>query len=578
MDKRERILELVKDGVLSVEEGLDLLENLSEEENRAFSQKDFSDADEAETEKQEEASEERKEEKKETKSEDRSEEGKMRADAIEELANRINHYSVAVDRLNEKITLTNHELSFLKGKLAKIEGNKEKEFSDRKNELEKEIISLNKEINSLSSKGESNDQEELNLLKEELNDVLEELYLLENRKDANEEAEELKEEIEALEEKSAQLSEEKNEKMKEMHSLKMQRWTEKAKQLSTTIDLPEDWQEGASKTIDKAGKMIDEGTQNLGGFLRETMKKTKESLRNVDWDEVKSDLSMKEKASFSHEWLYEETTASILDFKNANGKIDFKTSDNDTIKVEAEIKLYEKADALTPLEAFEEKSFIKIDEENFSFQIPSKKIKADLVIYLPERNYDYLRINAMKGDVSFDAFHGNDLYIKNASGDLSFNELDASMLEVNLTKGDLFLKEAKLKDLLVNTTHGDLRVIGDVQSSDLTTVSGDILLTLEAEELLQLSARSVKGDVKVSFPEAMSFEIEASTTLGRVKSRLNVEEKSSEEGKNKTYRFFRLNEGELGQIHLQTNKGNILLKDQDKTEGEDDRDEKTNEI
>lgn len=584
MDKRERILELVKEGVLSVEEGLDLLENLSEEESAAFKRKDFAEEDaKEEEEKTKEKSDHHSEDEKRAK----AEEEKVKADKIEAIVNEINRYSVAVDQLNEKILATNNERSLIEEELKKIKGNQKEAFIKRKSELEQEIISLNKEINRMRSEEDLNEQADLALLEKELNEVLEELYLLENNKEANNEAKKLKEKRKELTEKAERLSQEKNEKMKEMHSLKMKQWTEKAKQLSDTMDLPEDWRQGASKTIDKAGQLLDEGTQSLTGFLRGTVKKTKDTLRDIDWDDVKVDLSKQAKASFSHQWLFEETKATILDFKNAAGDIQFKKSLNDTIKIEADIKLYEKEEGLSPLESFEEKVVIKIDEENFTFQIPTNKIKADLVIYLPERKYDYLRVHAMKGDLSFDAFTGNDLYIKVASGDLFFNQLNASMLEVNLSKGDLRLENTELKDLLVDTTHGDLKVMGDVQSSDLTTVSGDVLVTLTGEELIQLSARSVKGDVKVSLAEEMSFEIEARTTLGRVKSRLTVSDQSEEkQGENKINRFFRMSEGKLGQIKLQTSKGNILLKDQDKKErekenkkeGKGESDEETNEV
>ncbi|MDN6195201.1 MAG: DUF4097 family beta strand repeat-containing protein, partial [Atopostipes suicloacalis] len=185
----------------------------------------------------------------------------------------------------------------------------------------------------------------------------------------------------------------------------------------------------------------------------------------------------------------------------------------------------------------------------------------------------------IKGNLTFDELLANDLYIKITSGDLVFNQLEATMLEVKMTKGNLTLEETHLKDLLVNTTSGDLRIIGAVESSDLNTASGNILVTLSGEELIQLTARSVKGDVKVSLPKELGFEIEAKAALGKVKSRLTASEKSLEdEVESKIYRFFRMSEGKLGQINLQTTKGNILLKDHQKNEGKGETNEKTNEI
>ncbi|MDN6731308.1 MAG: DUF4097 family beta strand repeat-containing protein [Atopostipes suicloacalis] len=574
MDKGERILELVRDGVLSVEEGLDLLENLSEEESQKAQKKNTKEKDTKE--KTKESSDDR--EKSSVDSDKDKKEEKIKEDELEAIANEINRYSAAIDNLNEDLLAVNNQTSMVEERLTRKKENQNEEFDQRKLALEGEVISLNKEIKWISSKKEVENPERIDQLKQELSQVLDELYQLENDKN-DEEIESLTLALDDLEEKRKELAQEKNKKMKEMHSLKMRQWSTKAKQFSNTMELPEDWREGANKTIDKASEIIDEGSQSLAGFLRKTMRKTKDTIRDIDWKEMKMDLSMQEKASFSHEWLFEDTTASILDFKNANGNIHFKRSMNDSIKIEAEIKLYEKKEELSPLESLEEKMYLKIDSDQFTFHIPNKKIKADLIVYLPERNYDYLRVHLIKGNLTFDELLANDLYIKITSGDLVFNQLEATMLEVKMTKGNLTLEETHLKDLLVNTTSGDLRIIGAVESSDLNTASGNILVTLSGEELIQLTARSVKGDVKVSLPKELGFEIEAKAALGKVKSRLTASEKSLEdEVESKIYRFFRMSEGKLGQINLQTTKGNILLKDHQKNEGKGETNEKTNEI
>lgn len=582
MDKGERILELVRDGILSVEEGLDLLENLSKEEAKKAQAKNQESKDSKTT------SEERvddthseKEEKKYQEAKENTEkeaqEKKRHEEELEAIANEINQFSAAIDRLNEDLLRVNKDLTIQEERLENKIIRQDQSFEKRTQELEERIIILNKEIKWLRSEDEE-DPEQIEGLNQELATVLDDLYELENNQD-DEAIEAIEKEIRALKEEREALAEEKDKMMKQMHSLKMKQWTNKAKQFSSTMDIPKDWREGANKTIEKAGEIIDESSQNLGGFLREAMKKTKDTLRDVDWKDINLDLGKKEKASFRHEWLFEETTASILDIQNTHGDIHFKKSMNDSIKVEAKVKLYEKKEGLSPLESFEEKAMIRIDSDQFSFNVSSKEIKADLVIYLPERNYDYVRVHSSKGDLTFDDLLAGDLYIKLTAGDLIFKELKATMLEVKMTKGDFTIKEADLKDLLLDTRAGDIRVIGQVESSDLNTLAGDILLTLSGEKLIQLSAQSVKGDVKVSLPKDLGFEIEAKTGLGSVKSRLSASEKSLEdEVETKVYRFFRMGDGKIGQIHLQTRKGNILLKDSSKKKGKGDTDEKTDKI
>lgn len=65
-------------------------------------------------------------------------------------------------------------------------------------------------------------------------------------------------------------------------------------------------------------------------------------------------------------------------------KRDVKTWDSDDVKVEAKIKLYGKMGA-EPFEAFSERSQIEVNEDHISFQIPNKRVRADLVFYLPKQ-------------------------------------------------------------------------------------------------------------------------------------------------------------------------------------------------
>lgn len=569
MDKRERILELVKEGVLSVEEGLDLLESLSKQED----QEETVEPETTEPEKKEESKEDKEDKEEQRKSQEQTAREKVRADELEAIANEINQYSVNIDSLNDEMLAVNTERIEAEEELANRLANRNEEYLQRKKELEDRIIQLNKEMSQLSE----TEPEARTALQEELNQRLEELYLLEETIVSDEEIKDLEEKIKKLSQKGEELAQDKNEKMKAMHSLKMKQWTTKAKQFSDTIDIPKDWREGATKTIDKAGMIIDESSQTISQVLSEAAQKVKEGFQNLDWDDMKIDLSMKEKAAFSHEWVFEETTASILDIKNTTGNIQFKKSMNNTIKVEADIKLYELAEGKEALAAFEEAATINLNADQFTFHLPNRKASADLVIYLPERNYDYLAVKSVKGDIRFENLLARDVYIKLSAGNLSFKQLEASMLEVKLSNGNILLEDAKLKDLLASTVNGNIRVIGEVESSDFKTVHGDIVLTLFGEKMIRLVAHSVKGDLKLALPAKMSFEMEAKTVLGQVKSRLTASEKSlADKESNKMYRFFRIAEGKLCQVKLGTTRGNILLKDNDKIKGNGESDEEIN--
>lgn len=576
MDQRERILQLVREGVLSVEEGLDMLESLAKKEAKQSEQRDFtSDKTAKETvetagpedlfgpdfmEEQPEVDEEM---------ERQAEEAKQQfEDELERIANELNKYSVDIDTINEELTELRMELSDVEDRLHDKKEALTSDYSDRVTELEDKVVNLNKEIELISAIDEIDNEQELRELNEELTKAMEELKVLKDSKpsvETDEEIKELEAEANKLRTRVDELTNQKNDLMKEMHALKMKQWTTKAKQVSENMEIPEGWRKGASKTIDRAGEIIDETSRTLGDVLRQTVKKTRETIENIDWQDINIDLGLKEKVTFEHEWLFEDTTATILDFKNANGDIQFKPSINDNIKIMGKIKLYGKMDEPTPLDAFEARSVINITPDELTFHIPNKNIRADLIVYLPQRDYDYIRSNSFNGDVTFNEIKTRDIYVKATNGNITFNKLTATMLEIKGTNGNITLLDTQLRDLLISTINGDVRVVGEVQSTDINTTNGVIRLTLSGDEVIRVAGGSVNGDVKISLPKRVGLEIEAKSTFGTVKSRLSDAESSlSPQGKGKAHKFYRLGEtGNICRVNVQTTTGNILFKDTD---------------
>lgn len=568
MDERERILELVREGVLSVDEALDLLENVANKESkqteeREFTSKQTKDEPTVENDYTKSEPETFTEAEDETLSE---EEMKEFEDELENLANELNQFSVEIDKLNKELTELKSELADAEEELSESKDTLNEEYYETKKDLENRVVNLQKEIELISAIDEVDNYEEIQSLNKELTNALEELNTLENEALTDEEVKELEDSVKSLREEMKELTIEKNELLKEMHATKMKQWTTKAKQVSENLDIPKEWREGASKTFDKASDVFGETSKTLGDVFRQTVNTTRDAINKIDWKDIDVNLNIPRKvqSELEHEWLFEDTTATILDFKNANGDIQYKPSENDNIKVSARIKFYEAIEEVSELAAFEERSIIKIDEDRFTFHVPNKNVAADMIIYLPQREYDYIRSNSFSGDVTFKDLKARDIYVKATNGTIILNNFEATMLEIKGTNGDITLKDATLRDLLVGTVNGDVRVVGNVQSSDLSTTNGDIRLTLSGSDLIRVAGGSVNGDVKISFPEDSGLEIEAKSTFGNVKSRLtNTNSSLNKEKKHKMHKIHRLGNGQICRVDVQTTTGNILFKDTD---------------
>lgn len=567
MGERERILELVREGILSVDEALDLLESVANKESKESEEREFvseetfeQKAAPVETVVEPEPAEEI-----EAESEtEKVEEDHLVEEELEELANELNRYSVKIDEINEEITAKKRTIAEVEHDLADRKDLLTEEYFEKKNELENQLINLRKEIELISLIEEIDSTNELNSLNADLTKVMEDLRDLEAQSLSDEEIQAANTRIERLREDIESLTQAKNDLLKEVHSLKMKQWSSKAKQMSENIEIPEEWRDNASKTMNRASDIFQETSRSLGDAFRRTVRSTKDTLNTFDWKDIDLNLEFPKqtKTTFEEEWLFENTTATILDFKNAHGDLMFMPSMNDSIKVVAKIKLSGNIQEATPQEAFAARSIIKIDDDQFTFHVPNKSVEADMVVYLPKRNYDYIRSNSFKGDVHFKNITTRDIYVKTTSGDISIDDLQATMLEVKGTNGNITLTELYLRDLLVSTVNGDVRVVGQVQSSDVHTTNGDNRMTLSGNELIRVVGGSINGDVKISLPEEVGLEIEAKSTFGKVQSRLSDMESSLDAGKQgKTHHLRRISAGEICRVTAQTTTGHVLLKD-----------------
>lgn len=543
MKERERVLELVKKGIISTEEALVLLESMATEKDEKLVKKeekevtkepvavnkvDLFDKEEIKTVSEnpdrkslydnEEIQKELEEAEKTAfeKFEHNEEEDRQRLEKIlDDLATEVNRTSAELDEINAEIKGLTIEL-------------KEKHEAMM-------ILNTKEELETLSESEES------------------------ERHDLAEEIAELNESLSELEVDREELEAELKDIRKEQRENNRESWSAK-------FELPDDWKENASETFNQMGEKMGEAGSQLGQFLKKTFNTVADTIgENVDWKDVNIKVPGVSSTKFDHEFLYPESLATLVDVKVANGKVLFKVWDEQDVKVTASIKLYGKMDADTPLEAFLERSQIEVNDETISFQIPNKRIRADLVFYLPKRIYDHVSVKLLNGDVEFEDFEAKDVYVKSTNGTMDFDKLTATMLEVEGVNGDVTVVGGQIMDFLGESVNGNFTVKSSIQNTNISLINGDVKVTTQPENLKKIEASVVNGSVKVSLPQTAAIEGLAKTSLGSIKNRMSDFEivREKKERTNQLLQFRRIAESDPIHIKLSTTTGSIYLKDSD---------------
>lgn len=573
MTERERILDLIKKGVLSTEEGLDLLENLGKTADKKSTSKEFVSSEEGSKKTNNHMNYEgfenfdgkdQLEEGREAVSEDEAVE-----EEYEELANQINKYSAELDQVNDQLSKLKADRIKKRDRLDELTVGFEDEKSDRLKDLRTDLDDLTEELRLVKAMDEIDNRAEIKQLQREIDETAQAIEEVETKEDNENEEEinQLREDLSELDEEIDGLHQEKTVLMKELHASKMQQWSNKAKNISSKFEIPDNWKDEADQMFTKAGEAFDTTSRDFSDMIKKSFSSAKTAFDSVEWKNKSFKVPTIGKTKLEKDWTFDEQNPTILEFKNANGNVHIEETDAvDSIQINAKITLYGKMDEASPEEAFDVRTNIEADEDKLTFSIPNKRIKADLKVQLPKQTYDYMSVNVLNGNVVLDHIDVKDVYVKSSNGNFQINDTIATMVEIKGTNGNVLFNDVEMKDLIINTINGDVRVQGNVNSSNIVTTAGAIRATLSGDELTHIEANSVNGDVKIAVPSQLGIEVDAKTLFGKVKSRLSDvqdDEMDTENNKANKRILTRLTEGTPMRVNVRTTTGNILFKDTD---------------
>lgn len=533
MKERERVLELVKKGILTSEEALILLENMATEKD----------------EKQ-----------------------------IEKAAEKVDTQNIGTTNKEDQVADLMDALE--KGE---AEGPTVDSFEENtQDSAEKDRENLERILDELATKANraSAELDEVNAeiagIKEEIKEVAEEIGTLDTKEelDALTEDEQVQRKdlhvlLAQLEEKLETQSTEKTALEEELKNIRKEQWKGQWNDTKEKVSsqFSEEWKDQATDTFNQVGGKVAEVGGQVGEFLKKTFNSFSDTMNdNVEWKDIKMKVPGVATTKFEHEFNYPNPLASLIDVKVANGTVVFKTWDQEDVKVEAKIKLYGKMAGDSPMEAFLERSDIDVDDETISFQVPNKRVKADLTFYLPKRTYDHVSVKLLNGNVLVEELTAKDVYTKSTNGTITFKKIDATMLEIEGVNGEIKVLEGTILDNIIETVNGDVSISAAPESLSVSLINGDIRITAKEKTLRRVEASSANGNIKLALPNNLGVEGQVKTNLGSINSRLTDIEvvREKKDRGNQQLHFRRVLEESMAQINASTTTGSIFLKDTDK--------------
>ncbi|UPQ86269.1 DUF4097 family beta strand repeat-containing protein [Ignavigranum ruoffiae] len=416
--------------------------------------------------------------------------------------------------------------------------------------LDQEIAELLAQVDAKKEKQLINQQRlrELEIF-EELDDLTEEMQV--QKSDLLSEKEALEEDIKNLSDSLGQLYAQKAQTMNESS----QPFSEQNREyLKAKAD---DFSRFTARLADDAIRSGKQVSQGLG-------QQFKEIFKNFDRKDINLSFEVPwiKSQTLQHRFEFAGEDLKNIQFKLNNGSLKVEKAPSDKVIVAGELRFhgnFEKYDA----EEFANHSTIDAHEDCLIFQVNSPRLSADLTLSLPEKDYNQVQISLFNGDGQIEDIQAKEIDIQNKNGDLDLARLTASLVNVMNLNGDIKLTDMDSQDIVAKTLSGDIRLTGNAENLNFSTSAGSIFISKKDATTSQIQAQTTSGDIKISQPAQVNLQVIAASTTGAVHQRLTSVDTVQSTGSHTRQEIQRQldSQDQLVTIDAKVISGDIYLKD-----------------
>lgn len=374
---------------------------------------------------------------------------------------------------------------------------------------------------------------------EELEDLTAEM--IDQRQHLNDEKDELMARIEKLTEQINQLE------LKLHHS--------DNKKTTQSSNVSEEFTKQTTKFADEAVKEGKKISQIFG-------KQAKEFIKNFDMKNISIDVPWIKTHQIDHQFEYMMENIQDVNIRINNGSAKLVSYEGSTIQIVGTLRFHGQFDEYS-VEAFEELSTISTDDHQFIFNVGSPRLSMDAEIKLPKQMYHKVSLYLMNGNGHLENISAQDIQIINKNGNLTFNSITSDFLNVQNVSGKITIESSNITDLVAKTLSGDIRYQGNIYTFNGETVSGNLVAIKENVESSQLKVKTVSGDIKISQPQNLNLDIDATTSTGEILHKLENLDPVEWLELHKKAHIMRTHEqtDQVVEIQAKVISGDILLKD-----------------
>lgn len=255
-------------------------------------------------------------------------------------------------------------------------------------------------------------------------------------------------------------------------------------------------------------------------FVDEAIQK----IKNVDFD-----LNFGSSVKVSHIFQYQDYDFSSLDFEVRNGSIQVNAWDEQEVRIECEAKIYTDEDEAEAKRQLLQELIVSFKMNTFTLMLLNKKIKADIVVYLPDHIYNKTDIETFNGPIHLYRLESKYGKVKTSNGKIDVDKIKGEEWDVKSVNGSIKIENSLISDLEVESITGSAQINGTFEKVDAQLVGGSIHCDWYGSEGRSGYFKSTTGSIRLHVPSTIGIKGELRSSIGNVKCTLPDYETSSKD-------------------------------------------------
>lgn len=278
-----------------------------------------------------------------------------------------------------------------------------------------------------------------------------------------------------------------------------QKQAEIVQELSTAVKFDE------AKKEETVHQKFQSTKEKIFEFMDSALKKLK------DFD---LDFNFGQSIEISHIFHQGDVFLKEMDFDLANGSLKLVPWSQNDVRIECQAKVYRVDNQDQARQNFLKDINFSVEGDKLRFTTQQKWMKVDAIAYVPQKQYEKMRLRIFNGPIQGEKLDVGNLRVKTANGKIDLSQVTGKKLEAETANGKIKIRQSQVDALEAETINGTIKLDGDFRSVETQSFNGNLTANVNGTRCQSISARATTGSIDIYVPEGNSVNGELKSNLG----------------------------------------------------------------